>query len=63
MASLPRGTGRVLCNIVCVPIGKKAAKGRKPYHATRVVDKRIWAKLDGPARGRYIDTIRREIGA
>jgi hypothetical protein len=63
MATLPRGTTRVVCNIVCVPTGRKAAKGRKPYHATRVVDRRVWAKLDDAARGRWIDTIRREIGA
>jgi hypothetical protein len=46
-----------------VPIGKKAAKGRKPYHATRVVDKRIWAKLDDLRAAVTSTRIRREIGA
>jgi hypothetical protein len=29
----------------------------------RVVDRRIWGGLDAAARGRYIETVRREIGA
>lgn len=62
MASLPYGD-RVICNVVCVPTGPKAAKGRKPYHATRVVDRKIWAKLSAVERSRYIDRIRAEVGA
>jgi hypothetical protein len=63
LASLPRGDSRVICNIVCVPTGKKAAKGRRPYHATRSVDRKVWAKLSADERSRYIDRIRAEVGA
>lgn len=62
MASLSRGD-RIICNVICAPKARAAAKGRKPYHATRVVDRRIWAKLDGPARTRYIEAVRAELGA
>lgn len=60
VASLPRGD-RVLCTVIVVPDPKKPH--RKRYHAMRVVDRKIWAKLDGPARGRYIECIRQEVGA
>jgi DNA-binding PadR family transcriptional regulator len=58
LAGLPRGD-RVICNVIVVPDPKKPH--RKRYHATRVVDRKIWAKLDGPARGRYIERIRQEV--
>lgn len=58
LASLPRGD-RVICNVIVVPDKRKPH--RKPYHAVRVVDRKIWAKLDGPARQRYIERIREEV--
>lgn len=60
LATLPRGD-RIMCNVICVPTGAKAAKGRKSYHAVRVVDRKIWAKLDGHARSRWIDRVRAEL--
>lgn len=60
MASLPRGD-KIICNVICVPTPRAKAKGRRPYHATRVVDRKIWAKLDNAARGRWIERIRAEV--
>jgi hypothetical protein len=54
---------RLICNVRVWPRGKSKAKGRKPYTAHRVVDRKIWAKLDDAARGRFIERIRREVGA
>lgn len=58
VASLPRGD-RIICNVIVVPDKRKPH--RRPYHAVRVVDRKIWAKLDGPARQRYIERIREEV--
>jgi hypothetical protein len=61
-ASLPRGD-RIICEVVCQPNAHGLAKGRKPYYAMRVVDRKIWAKLDNNQRGQWIERIRAEVGA
>jgi hypothetical protein len=54
---------KIICEVMCKPNARGLAKGRKPYRAFRVVDRRIWAKLDDRARGQWIDRIRAEVGA
>lgn len=62
LGGLPRGD-RVICGVICVPNAHGRAKGRQSYHATRVVDRKIWAKLDNHQRGQWIERIRAELGA
>jgi hypothetical protein len=62
LASLPRGD-RVICEVICTPNARGLAKGRKPYYAKRVVDRKIWAKLSPKERGQYIERVRAEVGA
>lgn len=60
LKSLPRGD-RVICDVVCQPNAHGQRKGRRAYHAKRVVDRRIWAKLSDKQRGQWIERIRAEV--
>lgn len=75
LGQLPRGDRVVAGPLVYHPPGLKSRRMtrrtdriqvtigsvRRPYYVTRVVDRKIWAKLDNEARGRYIERVREEL--